>query len=228
MQPPKEQNGTSGDARLPERERRRWPRRPSSEEEAPGPQDPPALKPLSFSTRDLAQKDQFGAWQALLTPLVEVKLPEGVSANEGFPADHTAWNLGSMLIVQQRVSAHSYIRSDAKLRSSSIDHWYAVLLRTGQTWTEVDGRVAAGRPGTMEFRSLAHPFHGRATDAESLVLYLPRELFDHAAAALDVKNNSILSGNVAKLLIEYVNGMEARLPTLVAEDLPASFMRRAT
>ncbi|TGQ38329.1 AraC family transcriptional regulator [Mesorhizobium sp. M00.F.Ca.ET.216.01.1.1] len=220
MDPRKNSDGTSKIARPLGREQRRWPRLPSSEAEVPDPQDPPALVPLSFSTRDLVREDQFGAWQTLLAPLVDVRLPDGVFPSDGFPADHTAWNLGSMLIVQQRAPAHSYIRSDTKLRSSSIDHWYVALLRTGRAWTEVDGRVALGKPGTMELRSLGHPFRGRTTESESLFLYLPRELFEHSAAALDAKNNSTLSGNVANLLIDYISGIEARLHALSANDLP--------
>ncbi|WP_412535239.1 helix-turn-helix domain-containing protein [Mesorhizobium sp. BAC0120] len=202
-----------------ERERRRWPREPSASEGL-GPAGPPALTPLSFSTRGLPSQDQFAAWQALLAPLVDIRLPDGIGPEDGFPADHTAWNLGSMLVVQQRTPAHSYARSEARLRSSSIDHWYLVRLRTGLSWTEVDGRVAAGKPGTLELRSLARPFRGRATESEGLFLYLPRESFEHAAPALESRNNSILSGNVANLLIDYINGMEAKLHTLSEEDLP--------
>jgi AraC-like DNA-binding protein len=125
-----------------------------------------------------------------------------------------------MLIVQQRAPAHGYVRSAAKLRSSSIDHWYIALPRTGRSWTEVDRRVAEGEPGKLEIRSLGYPFRGRTTDSESLFLYLPRDLFSDVAATLDAKNNSILFGNVASLLVDYVNSIEARLRGLTAEDLP--------
>ncbi|MER8970310.1 helix-turn-helix domain-containing protein [Mesorhizobium sp. M0808] len=155
-----------------------------------------------------------------MAPLVEVRLPDDKSLNDGFPADHTAWNLGGMLIVQQRAPAHSYLRSAAKLRSSSIDHWYIVLPRTGRSWTEVDRRVAENHSGKLEIRSLGYPFRGRVTDSESLFLYMPRDLFSDAASTLDAKNNSILSGNFANLLVDYVNSIEARLRSLTAEDLP--------
>ncbi|WP_250889099.1 helix-turn-helix domain-containing protein [Mesorhizobium sp. dw_380] len=155
-----------------------------------------------------------------MAPLVEVSLPDDKSLNDGFPVDHTAWNLGGMLIVQQRAPAHSYVRSAAKLRSSSIDHWYIVLPRAGRSWTEVDRRVAENQPGNLEIRSLGYPFRGRVTDSESLVLYLPRDLFSDAASTLDAKNNSILSGNFANLLVDYVSSIEARLRSLTAEDLP--------
>ncbi|MGX9145671.1 helix-turn-helix domain-containing protein [Mesorhizobium sp. 128a] len=203
----------------PERDRRRWPREAQSHNESTSPLGP-ALQPLSFSTLELAPEDQFATWQAHLAPLVEVKLPDDKSPDDGFPADHTAWNLGGMLIVQQHAPAHSYIRSAAKLRSSSIDHWYIALPRTGRSWTEVDRRVAEGQPGRLEIRSLGYPFRGRTTDSESLFLYLPRDLFSDVAATLDAKNNSILLGNFASLLVDYVNSVEARLRSLTAEDLP--------
>jgi AraC-like DNA-binding protein len=207
-------------ARQPrDRDRRRWPREGQPHNEA-APSLAPALEPLPFSTLELAPEDQFAAWQAHMAPLVEVRLPDDKSLNDGFPADHTAWNLGGMLIVQQRAPAHSFMRSAAKLRSSSIDHWYIVLPRTGRSWTEVDRRVAENQPGKLEIRSLGYPFRGRVTDSESLFLYLPRDLFSDAASTLDANNNSILSGNFANLLVDYVNSIEARLRSLTAEDLP--------
>jgi AraC-like DNA-binding protein len=202
--------------RTPDRERRRWPRELQKEV---GLSLSPTLEPLSFSTRDVAPEHQFAAWQAHVAPLVEVKLPDGVTLNDGFAADHTAWNLGSMLIVQQHTAGHSYVRSAAKLRSSSIDHWYIVLPRTGRSWTEVNGSVAESQPGRVEFRSLGHPFRGRMTESDSLILYLPRDLFADAAA-LDAKNNSILSGNLANLLTDFVNGIETRLRSLTTDDVP--------
>ncbi|WP_292436925.1 helix-turn-helix domain-containing protein [Mesorhizobium sp.] len=203
----------------PERERRRWPRDVQPDNEA-APPLAPVLEPLSFSTLKLAPEDQFTAWQAHVAPLVEVKLPDNKSPDDGFPADHTAWNLGGMLIVEQRAPAHSYMRSAAKLRSSSIDHWYVVVPHTGRSWTEVDRRVAEGQPGKLEIRSLGYPFRGRTTESESLFLYLPRDLFADAAGTLDANNNSILSGNFANLLIDYVNSIVTRLRDLTAEDLP--------
>lgn len=203
----------------PDRDRRRWPREGQPHNEA-APSLVPVLEPLSFSTLELAPRDQFAAWQVHMAPLVDVRLPDDKSPDDGFPASHTAWNLGGMLIVQQRAPAHSYLRSAAKLRSSSIDHWYLVLPRTGRSWTEVDRRVAETQSGKLEIRSLGYPFRGRATDSESLFLYLPRDLFSDAASTLDAKNNSILSGNFANLLVDYVNSIEARLRSLTAEDLP--------
>lgn len=200
-------------------ERRRWPRQPAVPEDASAPSSP-VLHPLQFSTRDLAPSDQFVAWQNYLAPLVDIKLPDGVTPESGFPADHIAWNLGSMLIVQQDAPPHSYLRSSTKLRSNTIDHWHVVVLRTGRTWTEVDGQVCEGGPGRVEFRSLGHPFRGRTTASQSLSVYLPRDIFADTPVGNDIKNNTTLSGNYPKLLIEYLDGIEAKLANLAAKDLP--------
>lgn len=211
---PKNDKGPSGFV-----ERRRWPRQPASDAET-FQAHPSVLKPLQFSTRELAPMEQFPAWQAHLAPIVDVKLPDDTPAEAGFPVDHTAWNLNDMLIVRQNAPAYRYVRSAVKLRSSSIDHWFVVLQRTGRAWTEVDGQVVEGGPGKVELRSLGFPFSGRMTEADTLFIYLPRDLFTHAAATIDANNNSVLSGNFASVLIDYVNSIEARLPTLTAEDLP--------
>lgn len=180
----------------------------------------PVLEPLEFSTRGLAPVNQFRAWQSHVSAILDVSLPEGVEASDGFPADHIAWNLGSMLVVRQNTPAHGFKRTVAMLRSSSIDHWQVVIMRSGRSWTEVDGRVAATRPGEVQFGSLGNPFSGRATSSESLILYLPRDLFAQSTTSIDAMNNMVLSGNAATLLVAYLDAVEARLSCLTERDLP--------
>lgn len=215
----KQEEGPGKLAHQSARERRRWPRDTDPRDEAT-PVRPPALEPLVFSTRSLALEDQFPAWQVYMAPLADVRLPDDKSLRDGFLAQHVAWNLGRMIIVQQDTPAHSYVRSAAKLRSSSIDHWCIVLRRRGLSWTEVDGRVVESQPGAVELRSLGFPFRGRATDSECLCLYLPRDLFADVLARFDARNNSVLSGNFATLLADYIKAVEARLRSLSVEDLP--------
>jgi AraC-like DNA-binding protein len=203
----------------PSQERRRWSRQ-QQPQEGGNPPAQPALKPLVFSTEDLPAGDQFSAWQAHAASLVEVRLPDSVSLDQGFPARHVAWNLGGMLIVQQRAPAHSYRRSDAKLRSSLIDHWSVIFRRVGRSWTEVGGGVAESQPGSVEIRSLGHAFRGRMVESEFLTLYMPRDLFTDSVGILDANNNSILSKNLAGVFANYINSIELRLNEFTAEDLP--------
>lgn len=214
MVPPNEQDRAS---RFPER--RRWPREPPAVTDDRRPALP-ALAPLRFSTRDLPPEEQFAAWQAHVAPLVDIKLPDGTDQATGFPADHTAWNLEGILIVQQYTPAHRYARTVEKLRSTSIDHWYVVVPRSGRSWTEVNGRVAEGGPGKAELRTLADPFSGRTTDSESSIIYLPQDLFGHAQAFIDSINTGVLSGNFASVLVDYINSVEMKLSALTIDDLP--------
>ena len=200
-------------------ERRRWPRYPPSEDGA-AVTALSVLQPLEFSTRGLDPVNQFRDWQLHVSAILDVSLPEGVAAIDGFPADHTAWNLGSMLVVRQNVPAHGFERTSAMLRSSSIDHWQVVIMRRGRSWTEIDGRVAANQPGEVQFGSLGNPCSGRATSSESLILYLPRDLFAQSLASIDAMNNAVLSGSAAMLLIAYLDAVEVRLPRLTERDLP--------
>lgn len=206
-------------AGVPRLERRRWPRESDQTDKANA-CAPPALTPLLFSTASLEPVEQFAVWRSHLQPIAEVGLPDGVTPQDGFAAEHTAWNLGKMLLVRQCTDAYRYTRSAEKLRSSSIDHWYIGIPHRGNAWTEVDGHVVESSRDTVTFRSLGHPYRGRATDSEVTLLYLPYDLFADHAGMLVAANNSVFSGNYATLLIDYIGSVETRLPSLVASDLP--------
>ncbi|WP_425299069.1 helix-turn-helix domain-containing protein [Rhizobium sullae] len=213
---------TENDARVEgagpvQAERRRFPRPKVTDEEPPA---PPALEPLQFSTRDLEPADQFAAWQAYVAPLMDIRRADNIQPEAEFLADHMAWNLGAMLVVQQSTPPHSYMRSEAKIRSNLIDHWHISVLRSGRTWTEVHGLVCEGEPGKVDLRSLGEPFRGRSTQAQTLSVYLPRELFLDIPASAEIKNNISLSGTYTKLLIDYLDGVETNLSRLTATDLP--------
>ncbi|TXI08900.1 MAG: helix-turn-helix domain-containing protein [Rhizobium sp.] len=199
-------------------ERRRFPRPEKAASDGALP--PPALQPLRFSTRDLEPAAQFAAWQTYVNPLVDIRLPDNIPQETGFPADHTAWNLGGMLIVQQDTPPHSYMRPQAKVKANLIDHWHIAVLRDGRTWTEVDGHVLEGEPGKVELRSLGHPFRGRSTGAQTLSLFLPRALLFDVPAPVEIENNIALSGVFTNMLIEYLDSVEDNLPRFAATDLP--------
>lgn len=138
-------------------ERRRWPRI-SQVPLCSGTQGVPQLVSLPFSTRDLGSDQQFPAWQDRMAPLIDMRLPENAKVDDCFPVNQTVWNLEGVLLIQQATPAFSYERSAEKVRFSSVDHWQITFLRTGRTWTGVNGRVAENEPGMMEIRTLGYPF----------------------------------------------------------------------
>ena len=200
-------------------ERRRWPREPTVRRER---QTSPAtgLIPSHFSTHELPPAEQFDAWRAHMAPLLDVRLPDEKSADEGFPAEQIGWRLGDLLVVQQRAPGYSYERSRAMLRSSPIDHWSIGLFHSGRAWTEVDRRVAEAGPGEPFLRSLSYPFRGRTTEATAVLLFVPYELLADDMSKLEGANNSVLSGSLAGMLLNYINGMEANLGNITAPEVP--------
>lgn len=200
-------------------ERRRWPREPST-----GKEDrldvPPALVPLRFSTQDLPSDEQFKAWRSHMAPLVDVHLPYESLPNDSFFAEQIGWRLNDILIVQQRAQAYSYVRDQAMLRSSPIDHWNLGVLRSGRAWTEVSRHVMETGPGEIFFRSLGSPCRGRMTDSIAVLVFLPYELLAGDASLLQNANNVVLSGSLAELLISYISGLEANLSNLTAAEVP--------
>lgn len=199
-------------------ERRRWPRI----SETPlygGSREFPELISLPFSTMDIAPDQQFLAWQERMAPLIDMRLPESAGAADPFPVHHTVWNLEGTLLIQQDSPAFSYERSAEKIRFSAIDHWQITFLRTGKTWTSVDGHVVENEPGMMEIRALGCPFYGRTLSAKSVMLILPCDLFADHGGLPGASNNVVFGGARVKLLSDYVGFLEANLNHLTKDDL---------
>ena len=199
-------------------ERRRWPRI----SDAPlcgNATDLPVLVSLPFSTSNEAPNQQFPAWRKHMAPLIDAYLPESAEAADGFAASQTVWNLEGALLVQQQTPAFRYERPAEKVRFSAIDHWQITFLRTGRTWTSVNGHVVENEPGMMEIRALGCPFYGRTISAQSVSLILPCDLFADHGGLPGASNNIVLGGERVKLLADYIAFLEANLDRLTKDDL---------
>lgn len=177
------------------------------------------LLPQHFTTGHLPRAQQFRAWQAYLSPLLDVRLPEDVDADDGFLASQTCWNLGGILLVQQSTPTFSYERSPETVRFSPIDHWQITSLRAGQSWTSVEGRVAENRPGMIEVRSLGQPFRGRVLAADSVSLVIPVDHFAARGGLPEASDHAVLVGHRAKLLIDFISSVDDSLSRLTLDDL---------
>ena len=178
------------------------------------------LSPLVFTTNQLEPSAQFAAWQQHVAPLYEVRLPDDTNAADGFPVTQKVWNLHGMLLIEQTAPPFSYERSAEKVRFSPIDHWQVSFLRSGQTWTAVDDRVAENEPGMINIRSFGYPFRGRALATEAVLLIIPIDQFTALGGMPEACNNATLGGYRAKLLIDFVSTIEAGLDHITSEDLP--------
>ncbi len=178
------------------------------------------LAPLVFTTEQLDPSAQFSAWQQHVAPLYDVRLPEGVSARDGFAVSQKVWDLRGMLLIEQAAPPFSYERTPEKVRFSPIDHWQISFLRSGRSWTSVDGRVAENEPGMINIRSFGYPFRGRALATEAVLLIIPVDQFAGLGGMPEACNNATLGGYRAKLLIDFVSTIQTGLDRITAEDLP--------
>ena len=154
-----------------------------------------------------------------MAPLVDTYLPEAARPGDCFEAKQTVWNLEGVLLIQQETAPFRYERSAEKVRFSAIDHWQITFLRTGKTWTSVNGHVVENEPGMMEIRALGCPFYGRTISAQSVTLILPCDLFADHGGLPGTSNNVVLGGARVKLVSSYVSFLEANLGRLTKDDL---------
>ena len=176
------------------------------------------LTPLIFTTAQLDACVQFSAWQQHIAPLYDVRLPD--SADDGFAVTQKIWNLHGMLLIEQTAPPFSYERTAEQLRFSAIDHWQISFLRSGRTWTSVDGGVAESEPGVVNIRSFGYPFRGRALATESVLLIIPVDQFAALGGMPEACNNATLGGYRAKLLIDFISTIQAGLDHITTDDLP--------
>ncbi|ASV88671.1 helix-turn-helix domain protein (plasmid) [Ochrobactrum quorumnocens] len=178
------------------------------------------LAPLIFTTETLEPTEQFSAWKQHITALYDVRMPDGGDPSDGFVVLQKIWDLHGMLLIEQMAPSFSYERTPEQVRFSPIDHWHISFLRSGRTWTAVDGRVAENEPGMVNIRSLGYPFRGRALATEAVILIIPVDQFTGLGGMPEASNNALLKGYRANLLIDFISSLQMGLTQITSEDLP--------
>jgi AraC-like DNA-binding protein len=100
------------------------------------------------------------------------------------------------------------------------DHWSLMI-------PVADGRGRPYAPRPISFGSLARPFRGAGADTRVVSLFLPRDLFGDAAAALDMAAGRPPDTGATALLADFVLLLERRLAEGGAE-LGAEALASAT
>lgn len=166
---------------------------------------------VRFTTRHLSRTDQFDAWRSYNAAVVDLDCADRQS---GFCAEHTSWDLGSLVFTRATMPAVS--RSWRHVRDQSLDHWCLVLA----TPEDADGTANTAATEQLTFRSLARPFEGAGVDSTVLTLFMPRDLFGDVAPALDDAADGTPAGALAALLADFLMALDRRLPTARDDDLP--------
>jgi len=179
---------------------------------------PDLLSPAyTVSTRRLPQQMQYSAWTQLALP-IDIEPPENPLA--GFAAEHSAWNLGGVVLARTSVPAISFARGPRRIRSDSIDHWSFASMRRGTMQIHASGRTTNARPGGIHIQSLKEGLKGCTSGALAVHLIVPRDFCREIAATLDEADNRELRTGLGQLLAVFMLDLDRRLSLITIDELP--------
>jgi AraC-like DNA-binding protein len=182
------------------------------------------ITPYRFSTSDLPPDERFDAWREHLRAVADLAPTE--NGRRDGTVEMATWDLGTFALCQERNPGAFFQRTPKRVRSTAVDHWYLFLLKSGTNHTASDSkpsaaRVSHGTAGELGFYSLADACHGEMFDIDTLMLFIPRDLFPARPDLLDRANNTILASPLGALLADYLLALERRLPFLTSAEVPA-------
>jgi AraC-like DNA-binding protein len=194
-------------------------------EHAPLPREPRDItdrspaRPRVFSTRPYEPQEQFDVWKTRISRLIDVGLPEGHSAAQGFAVEFMTCSMADVVLTSGHFAAQTFARVSGPSGAAPTDYWWLYLVRSGEAWFESGERRLHAGPGAMFLVSLDDDFRGRITDYEGQILALPRSVFAGVAEELDSVRTTILSGNLVDLLADYLRILEARVLEMETDEL---------
>lgn len=171
-----------------------------------------------FSTDPLPAHQQFEAWRARVSSLIDLS-PEG-DPRLGYAASNRLFNLGAMAYSPVIAPAVGFSRTAAATRRDSIDHWMLLCVSRGSATYRVDDRVVVARPGVPVIVPMGRAHSGWRTDGEWKALFLPRHTFPDITAQLDGVPALALDTPFGRLLDDFLVSFDRALHAMSADQLP--------
>jgi len=181
---------------------------------------PTPLQPLVFDTAAFAPRERVDSWRARHAFWMDVT-PLGEDA-AGFHARSEAWALGPMVMSWNRAAAARNIRGTARVRGDQMDHYCLIQWRSGGMHGRTGAADFAGRFLAPSLFGLHLPMEADRTDAEWLMVFLPRDWVAEATTGLDGQIGRSLDTPIGRLLGSHLDQMARELPRLSAADIPAA------
>jgi AraC-like DNA-binding protein len=170
--------------------------------------------PIIFSTLELAPRDRLAAWNAAFGRLNEITVPDPAATAL---VHGTHWDLGGMVVSQNRLTAARFRRCSLRARRDGLDHWVVRVLRRGECRLRHDGFTAVLSPGQPLLFSMHDTWLCEWSDADWVSVTLPRELHPELSRRLAGRAPGPLSGPAAGLLATTL----VALPEQLAKARPA-------
>lgn len=176
------------------------------------------LHSFEFSTADLPDEEQFQAWRASYSAILDFVRPS--DATGGFVGRHQAWDLGNLVFTRVRTDGLDFAGLAGHSRRDPLDHWLVTLPLEGQSVTIADGRQLVCGAGSVQLHALGQAFEGSVSGSELLMLFVPRDLCRDNAHVLDSIAFSRLEGGMGRIFADYMVSLARRLPLMDASELP--------
>ncbi len=177
-----------------------------------------AIPQIHMSTKDVPTPEQFDAWRAMMAPPGEFSLAPDVSAADGFLAQRSIFDLGSVAVTTEQSPSVLFDFGPGTVRKSGLDHLFVGVIRSGGQLVECGDGVASTGPGGLVAFSMDQPRRGRSYGLEGVGVCIPRgvhpELAGIAAVPPSLKENAGMEGLLRDFLIVFGH----HLPTLKPAD----------
>lgn len=178
--------------------------------------DPKSLRPIDFSTSEVAVEDRFEAWRDVHSAAFDL-FPS--QTNRNFRARHRTWDLGGIAFQTIETDSLRFASLAEQAKRDPLDHWVVSLFVTGRCTIEGSRVLLENIVGIPQFTSLADPFHGQVTAGKALLLYIPRDTCRDTAHLLDAASLTLLQDGMDGIFADYMLSLESRMSQLQPEDL---------
>jgi AraC-like DNA-binding protein len=189
---------------------------PEPEQRVRGPKQLPAYE---FTTHDLPPGYQFEAWRNNFASMLEFE--DSSDMTVGFSGKQVTWDLGCLAFSRIRTDELGFSSLPGHTRRDPLDHWTLTTLLHGNVRTIAPIRTFDSSAGMVQVHPLGRTFEGNVTNAEMLILFVPRDFCTEVAGSLNAAEFSNLKTGMGRLFSDYMIGLAKRLSLIEEAELPA-------
>lgn len=176
------------------------------------------MVPTGFSSEKFAPADQFEAWRAWFSPVLDV-VPKA-STTTGFAAANRVWDLGGLVVSCVSAPPVSVLRTKSNIARAPVDHWVLSCSREGATTIQTSAALLKAPPKVPFVWSLGETSESHRPRIDRIQIFVPRDMVPDIAAELEVASKAVLDTPLGVVLGEYLLALEDWMPGIPSETLP--------
>ncbi len=152
---------------------------------------------------------------------MELTRPE--ASPQAFRADQRTWRLGPLAITWSSGDGVTNCRDRDGIRRDQLDHWIIILPRRGRLLYDDGERTVPVDSRSLFLTGLHVPNVTARTEAEWILVFVPRNALPEIAPAFDALIGRTLEGTLASLLRAHLDELAQQLPRMtIAESALAA------